>query len=29
MAKIEPQVAQEIIGKAYSRSYKNEQKYGC
>ena len=29
MANIDPQVAQEIIGRAYSLGYENEQKYGC
>ena len=29
MANIDPQAAQEIIGRAYSLGYENEQKYGC
>jgi hypothetical protein len=29
MANIDPQAAQDIIGRAYSLDYENEQKYGC
>ena len=29
MANIDPQVAQEIIGRAHFLGYENEQKYGC